>query len=502
MPENSEVSPDPWTAAKSGDFDKIQDYIQKQGDPNAKNDDGFTLLHKACVGGQVRVAKFLLDNGASVNGVTKKGSMPIHVGGRAGHVEIVKLLIDYGASIDSRTTDCWTVLHESCDNNKIDMVNFLLRQNAKVNTINEKGNTPLHAACEKGNLEIVKILLEHGAEKDAENVDGFTPLLRACTNGHLFVIKELASRGANIYKTTKKGSTAMHLAARDGSKEVLQFLITNGFDKDVRTPDLWTPLHEAADTNHPEVLEYLLREKANINAQTQAENTPLHLAVKRKKLDAAHRLLNASPAPDVTIKAKGKTPLQMARDSNLDQALITKIEKLEQKILAQRNQTTAVSDNADGMRNLSINDPVETDVFLSYDYQNQANVNTLCDCLEKNYRVWFDKKYLTAGDKINEQIELAIQNCKLMIVCLTPAYLRSKALCKQMQYANEQGKKLIGLRFSSSAINSQNQDPQVSQLLMNMVSIKVMDLTHGETMDERTYKSLQGHVDKLLDAEH
>ena len=71
MPENSEVSPDPWTAAKSGDFDKIQDYIQKQGDPNAKNDDGFTLLHKACVGGQVRVAKFLLDNGASVNGVTK-----------------------------------------------------------------------------------------------------------------------------------------------------------------------------------------------------------------------------------------------------------------------------------------------------------------------------------------------------------------------------------------------------------------------------------------------
>ena len=103
--------------------------------------------------------------------------------------------------------------------------------------------------------------------------------------------------------------------------------------------DLWTPLHEAADTNHPEVLEYLLREKANINAQTQAENTPLHLAVKRKKLDAAHRLLNASPAPDVTIKAKGKTPLQMARDSNLDQTLINKIEKLEQKILAQRNQS-------------------------------------------------------------------------------------------------------------------------------------------------------------------
>lgn len=502
MPENSEMAADPWTAAKSGDFDKITDYISKGGEPNAKNDDGFTLLHKACVGGQVRVAKYLLDNGASVNGVTKKGSMPIHVGGRAGHVEIVKLLIDYGASIDSRTTDCWTVLHESCDNNKIEMVNFLLRQNAKVNTINEKGNTPLHAACEKGNLEIVKILLEHGAEKDAENVDGFTPLLRACTNGHLFVIKELASRGANIYKTTKKGSTAMHLAARDGSKEVLQFLITNGFDKDVRTPDLWTPLHEAADTNHPEVLEYLLREKANINAQTQAENTPLHLAVKRKKLDAAHRLLNASPFPDVTIKAKGKTPLQMARDSNLDQALITKIEKLEQKILAQRNQTTTVTDASDGMRNLSINDPVETDVFLSYDYQNQINVASLCECLEKNYRVWFDKKYLHAGDKINEQIELAIQNCKLMIVCLTPAYLRSRALCKQMQYASEQGKKLIGLRFSSSAINSQNQDPQVAQLLMNMVVIKVMDLNNGDKMDERTYKSLQGHVDKLLDAEH
>ena len=117
------------------------------------------------------------------------------------------------------------------------------------------------------------------------------------------------------------------------------FLYVNNF----LFQDMWTPLHEAADTNHPEVLEYLLREKASINAQTQAENTPLHLAVKRKKLDAAHRLLNASPAPDVTIKAKGKTPLQMARDSNLDPALITKIEKLEQKIMSQRNQSKDVN---------------------------------------------------------------------------------------------------------------------------------------------------------------
>ena len=75
MPENaSEMASDPWTAAKSGDFEKIQDYISKGGEPNAKNDDGFTLLHKACVGGQVRVARYLLDNGASVNGVTKVGT--------------------------------------------------------------------------------------------------------------------------------------------------------------------------------------------------------------------------------------------------------------------------------------------------------------------------------------------------------------------------------------------------------------------------------------------
>ena len=56
MPE-AEV--DPWTAAKSGDFEKIEYYITKGGDPNAKNDDGFTLLHKACVGGQVRVARYV-----------------------------------------------------------------------------------------------------------------------------------------------------------------------------------------------------------------------------------------------------------------------------------------------------------------------------------------------------------------------------------------------------------------------------------------------------------
>ena len=58
------------------------------------------------------------------------------------------------------------------------------------------------------------------------------------------------------------------------------------------------------------------------------------------------------------------------------------------------------------------------------------------------------------------------------------------------------------LIISRESLKIVNQFVQVAQLLMNMVVIKVMDLNNGDKMDERTYKSLQGHVDKLLDAEH
>jgi ankyrin repeat protein len=61
------------------------------------------FLRWACQFGQIDKAKYLIDKGADVDFVLKKGNLktaPIHMAAYHGKIELVKLLIDHGADVN------------------------------------------------------------------------------------------------------------------------------------------------------------------------------------------------------------------------------------------------------------------------------------------------------------------------------------------------------------------------------------------------------------------
>uniref|UniRef100_A0A2I2Z5K0 Tonsoku like, DNA repair protein n=1 Tax=Gorilla gorilla gorilla TaxID=9595 RepID=A0A2I2Z5K0_GORGO len=100
---------------------------------NRRNDMGETLLHRACIEGQLRRVQDLVKQGHPLNPRDYCGWTPLHEACNYGHLEIVRFLLDHGAAVDDPGG-------QGCE-----------------------GITPLHDALNCGHFEVAELLLERGA---------------------------------------------------------------------------------------------------------------------------------------------------------------------------------------------------------------------------------------------------------------------------------------------------------------------------------------------------
>ena len=91
-----------WAAA-FGDADAV-DFLLKRGDDvNAKDQDGWTALHHAALGGQhAGVISLLINAGANVNEKAGDGSVVLAMCAAQGKVGEVRILIQPGADLEVR----------------------------------------------------------------------------------------------------------------------------------------------------------------------------------------------------------------------------------------------------------------------------------------------------------------------------------------------------------------------------------------------------------------
>lgn len=181
-------------AVYHGDLKKVKELLGK--DPsllNAKNPDGWTLLHFCANNDDNEIADFLIKKGANVNAGSKRGMTPLYVAATQGNLNII---------------------------------NFLLKHGAEVNIICDRPErTPLMRATAKGFEKIVKILVDAGADVNAKSELGWTPLIYAAEEGNVNIAKILLEKGAKIDAKNKAGRTAKDLARMNGQTEVEKILI-------------------------------------------------------------------------------------------------------------------------------------------------------------------------------------------------------------------------------------------------------------------------------------
>jgi len=140
-------------------------------------------LQAAAANGNIKIAKNLIDNGASINAMST-GYAALHSAAVNGHKELVVLLIANGANVNAKSIIGETPLfcamlrcREMINRDSMDdVVEALIKSGADVNTRTRGGYTPLHHAAGCASKRTVQLLLSADANINAKSKDGDTPL--------------------------------------------------------------------------------------------------------------------------------------------------------------------------------------------------------------------------------------------------------------------------------------------------------------------------------------
>jgi len=164
---SSGVQPDVHEAAAIGDVNRIRNLLN--GAPallDSYSLEGFTPLALAAHFGHIEVARFLIDRGANVNGISQHPMRlsPIHAALFGGRTDMALLLIDHGADVDARRGGAgmpragWTALHYCAQSGFVELAQTLVDRGADTSLVDDEGRSPLEVATDAGNQKIVALL--------------------------------------------------------------------------------------------------------------------------------------------------------------------------------------------------------------------------------------------------------------------------------------------------------------------------------------------------------
>lgn len=208
--------------------------------------DGVTALYIACEGGNVELAKLLINRGADVNLPVSWQRTPLYAANKAGHADIVKLLLDNEAN-PNQLAKSQTPLHVAAENGCLQCVIHLVDAGAEINALTSNGNPPIHLAKLSGHEDIVAYLRSHGAGRPAmapisarlasANAESGKEIFgRTCGICHLAAPGVKVSKKANLWgivgrrkasQNDVEYSSSLKEAGGDWTFEELNFFISN-----------------------------------------------------------------------------------------------------------------------------------------------------------------------------------------------------------------------------------------------------------------------------------
>ncbi|HEY2952662.1 MAG TPA: ankyrin repeat domain-containing protein, partial [Verrucomicrobiae bacterium] len=345
---------------------------------NAKAKNEWSRLQNAASAGQVRVAEFLLANGADVNANFRGAGTPLHLAAQNGHKTMTELLLKHGAEINNRDPG-GTPLHYAVENGHRAVAEVLLANKADVNA---KGNarimtgefTPLHLAAFKGFVTVAELLLAKGAQVNSLDKGGQTALHYAATYGNLRVAQLLVANKAEVNARTDEGWTPLHSAVRYNRLPIAQLLVENQAEVNARATGGefkgWSPLHLAAEFGDRAMTELLLTNKAEVDAVTPNSQTPLILAAGQKKSEILEVLLAAGANVNAQLE-NHQTALSLAVKANDERtASVILAFKPDLELRGENNLTvlqSAVANRQDSMAELLLRAGANPNVFYEQD---------------------------------------------------------------------------------------------------------------------------------------
>jgi len=162
------------------------------------------------------------------NARDEDGWTPLHRAAWKNNAEVTKLLVENSADVDSTDKYGETALHEAAKENSVEVAKLLLKNSANVDSANKWGRTALHWAAWKNSVDVARVLIENFANVDSTDNSGLTPLHYAAWQNSVGVAKLLLAKSANLNATAvsgwTRGKTPLQVAEYEGNQEMVELL--------------------------------------------------------------------------------------------------------------------------------------------------------------------------------------------------------------------------------------------------------------------------------------
>ncbi len=311
------------TNTEDEEIRKIKTMIQNSPDLiNTPENGTWTPLDGAARNGSLRVAEYLIANGADINGIDQP---PLLEAGAAGNKAMIELLLSKGAEINAASKSGETALHAATARGFKSVVELLLAHHADVNARDKHKYTPLHRAASAAKREMVQLLIDHGADVNASGEGGYTPLHAAARQGNSDIIQLLIDHKADVNAADQKGLTPLLTAVSSDKMDldIVKILLAHGANIEAQVTEDWDSrkfrgyraIGFAINLNHFDLLQLLLANHANPNAgwkpSDNSSMTPLYLAMARSGSDHAETvecLLDHGADPNLTCVIGSQHP--------------------------------------------------------------------------------------------------------------------------------------------------------------------------------------------------
>jgi ankyrin repeat protein len=280
--------------AEDQELQRIQQMVQNSPDlingPNGP-------LGRAATMGQLRVAAYLIDHGANINGAPGEDPPLIHAA-MNGQKTMVELLLDRGADVNATRPGSGTALHTAVEAGYVSVVEVLLAHHADVNATDYEGDTSLQRAAYKGYLGLAELLIKNGANINAVSDSGWTPLHDAAADGNTAIIELLIARKATVDARDNNGHTPLLVAVQRDRIKAAGMLLADGADINAQNIAPESPLGTAVEKNSPDMVKLILEHKPTVDILEKNDWTPLQRAVALREVDIAGLLLDAGANPN------------------------------------------------------------------------------------------------------------------------------------------------------------------------------------------------------------
>ncbi len=328
--------------------DRVRKMLRESPDLLETEIDGATPLQRAAAAGELEVVRYLLEQGAAVDGEKgaylnyRTGSLLVTPLGRAvggGHLEVVEALLDAGAALDPG------VLHTAAEAGYLAIVELLVDRGVPLDrrfpswvllqgagedlaeVVAEKRApeptpspaspqqgwdlTALEIACRRDFGKVARFLIERGADIGGREGAPALAITDAIDHGDAELVRLMLEKGADPDATAAGGrweTALLWRAAERGDGAVVNVLLGAGASIDVPKPEGWGILHGASGDAVP----ILIEAGADVNSISPQGNSPLtYLGDPPGSVAKARALLAAGADPNRFGKG-GVTPLGRA----------------------------------------------------------------------------------------------------------------------------------------------------------------------------------------------